>query len=124
MNVYWARNAYDAASGGGEFYELTPDFDNKVQLLYGSFVKDARRFLKANDGAYIIRRWQEYQRKLENLLQTDLNNPSQLISVPYMRRELDTSVAAARRDVSHVLRAEAGKIQSIAQKSDVNVRGP
>lgn len=110
-NVFWASNAYGAASGNGEFYELTPDFDNKVQLLYSSFVKDAQRFLKANDAAYRTRRWQEYQRKLENLLQTDVSDPSRLISVPYMRRELETSVASAHRDVSQALRAGAGKVQ-------------
>ena len=111
LNVYWAKNAYDAASDSNVLKELTPDFDNKVQLAYSSFAKDAQRFVKSSDADYRRSRWNEYQRKLETFLRTDLADPKYRIATSYMRRELDGTVANARSYVTKVLRAEAGKIQ-------------
>jgi len=111
LNVFWASNAYGAASDSTVIRELTPDFDNKVQLLYSSFVKDAQRFIKSADRDLRIRRWQSYQRSLETLLQNDLTEPKYQIVTPYIRRVVETTAAAARREAAMALRTEAGKIQ-------------
>jgi hypothetical protein len=113
FNVYWAKSAYDAASGSQEILELTPDFDNKVQITYASFVRDAQRMWSSSDYDQKVRRWQEYQRRLETLLENDLEdvNPLRRIVTPYLRRELDTTLASDRRKVVQALREQAGKVQ-------------
>lgn len=111
LSVFWASSGFSVASGNGTTKELTPDFDNKAQMTYSSFVKDAQRFIGSSDFDFRVRRWQEYQRKLETLLQTDLVDPRYPIVTPYIRRELNSTVSTARREVIHKLREEAGKVQ-------------
>lgn len=122
LNVLWASNAYEAAQDASQFYSLTPDLDNKVEIAYSSFVKDASRFLTMTDNSQsasaskrkqeVIRnRWQEYQRKLETLLQVEPSSPTLKLTVPWFIRELNTTVAAGRRDTATKLRSKAGFVQ-------------
>ena len=110
MNVFWASNAFDAGSGSAVIWELSPDFDNKVQLTYSSFVKDVARFVNSSDEDFRMRRWQEYQRRLETLLQTDLNNPQYRIVTPHARNIIDDVAAGERMKAANALRTAAGKL--------------
>lgn len=110
MNVFWASNAFDAGSGSAVIWELSPDFDNKVQLAYGSYVKDVARFVNSSDADFKLRRWQGYQRRLETLLQTDLNNTQYRIVTPYARRIIDDVAAGERMRATSALRTAAGKL--------------
>ena len=111
LNVRWASLAINAAKGTEPAYELTPDFDNHVYLTYSSFVRDFPRLLTTQDPVYRLNAWQTYQRKLEQFLRTDLDDPRFNIVTPYVKRLADTITARSRQETVLKLRAEAGKVQ-------------
>ena len=108
-NVLVASLAVETTVGRQSRQELSPDFDNSVQIRYASFCRDLERILKSSDPSYVMNKWNSYSRTLESILKEPKDR---LISTAYIRRNLAPVASNTTAQVLESLRQAAGKIQT------------
>ena len=113
FNVRTASQAVDISIAGTSPQALSPDFDNKVQVTYSSFCRDFKRILDSSDGTYVKDAWDNYSRRLEQILREPRDNA---IATAYIRKQLAPIAATSTAQVIENLRQAAGKVSSLAQQ--------
>ena len=103
----WSGGVFDRKKL--EALEIPGDSDSSVSMAFNSLVRDLERLQGTDE---IWKRWERFQRELENLLTRDLVSPQMAISVPYLRRIVSEDIAADRSALAGRLRKESGKINT------------
>jgi S1-C subfamily serine protease len=93
--------------------EIPPDFDSSVAMAYRSAI---RSLATTGNPLDFEKKWNAYQRSLENLLNQDISNPKFAIRTPYIQQAVKTDLSDERRVVSTNLRASSGKIPSRGER--------
>jgi hypothetical protein len=113
FNVRTASQAVQQTIAGNVARELSPDFDSQVQVIYASFCRDFKRIMATSDAAYVKTSWDNYQRRLEQILRTPKDTA---IATTYIRKQLAPIATATTAEVIETLRQAAGKLTSLADK--------
>jgi len=93
-------------------FEIPPDFNSSVNILYSSSINKLRAPQKQID---FNKKWLTFQSMLQNLLNQDMSNPQYKIKTPYIRRMVEQDVFSDRQYLATKLRSLSGKFPSSSE---------